>query len=77
MDNKFLAIRNKSMIARTKSRQGNQNMKTLGITNPKYNERGERKRERYQKASEKGRDLYHKARRRGANNQRTRRRRRR
>lgn len=65
------------MIRHTQSRRSSQNLKTLGITKSLYNVRDERKRERYQKASEKGRDLYHKARRRGANNQRTRRRRRR
>jgi hypothetical protein len=40
-------------------------MKTLGITKSPYNERGERRRERYQKVTERERKRYEKARRNG------------
>ena len=65
MDNRQLAMRNRSMIGRTRSRRCDQNMKTLGITKSPYNERGERRRERYQKVTERERKRYEKARRNG------------
>jgi hypothetical protein len=76
MDNKYLAIRNKSMIARTKSRRSTQNMKTLGITKSRYAAIDERKQERYQKASKRGRERFQKVKRRRMGSRRERRRRR-
>jgi hypothetical protein len=74
--NTHISLYRKSLVERTKSRRNHQNMKTLGITKSLYNERGERKRERYQDASERGRERYQKAKRRRTGNRRVRRRRR-
>jgi hypothetical protein len=56
-----IAIRNKGLVQRSKSKRSMQNLRKLGITQQRYSAQGERRQERTRTINNKPRERYKKS----------------